>query len=121
MPQWDDGFIDVDELYEAQKKIGGKLSRAEIKDVIWEVDDDRDGSSMADYLTVSRTQNDECVLCHHTTMRHHAPPPCASAARCSRGPLLTLAYGFEPKRFYAIVEFLLMDRDCLERSRSTRR
>ena len=78
----DDGYIDVDELYEAQKKLGGKLSLAEVRDVIWEVDDDMDGRlSMQDYLTCyRRTQTDE--------------------------------YGFEPKRFYSIVEFLLMDRDC---------
>ena len=78
----DDGYIDVDELYEAQKKLGGKLSLSEVRDVIWEVDDDMDGRlSMQDYLTCyRRTQTDE--------------------------------YGFEPKRFYSIVEFLLMDRDC---------
>lgn len=78
----DDGYIDVEELYEAQKKIGGKLPLSEVRDIIWEVDDDMDGRlSMQDFLTCyRRTQTDE--------------------------------YGFEPKRFYSIVEFLLMDRDC---------
>ena len=78
----DDGYIDTEELYEAQKKIGGRLSRSEVEDIIWEVDDDMDGRlSMNDYLTTyRRTQTDE--------------------------------FGFEPKRFFSIVEFLLMDRDC---------
>lgn len=84
----DDGFIDVDELFEACRKIGGKLSREEIEDIIWEVDDDRDGKlSMADYLTTYRRSQ-------------------ADVGSSLPGS------GFQPKRFYAIVEFLLMDRDC---------
>ena len=77
-----DGYIDVDEVFEAVKKIGGTLSRSEIEDAMWEIDDDMDGKlSMADYLTTyRRSQNDE--------------------------------FGFEPRRFFSIVEFLLMDRDC---------
>jgi hypothetical protein len=77
----EDGYIDVDELYEAQRKIGGRLSRAEVRDVMWEVDDNRTGRlTMDEYLTAyRRSQADES--------------------------------GFEPKRFYSIVEFLLMDRD----------
>ena len=78
----DDNYIDADELYEACRKLGGKLSREEINDVIWEVDDDRNGLlSWNDYLTIYRRSRDDEL-------------------------------GFEPKRFYAIVEFLLMDRDC---------
>ena len=78
----DDGYIDTEELYEAQKKLGGRLSRHEVEDIIWEVDDDMDGRlSMNDYLTTyRRSQSDE--------------------------------EGFEPRRFFSIVEFLLMDRDC---------
>ena len=77
----DDGYIDVDELYEAQRKMGGKLSKDEVRDVIWEVDDNMSGRlSMSEFLTVYR--------------RAHADES-----------------GFEPKRFWSIVEFLLMDRD----------
>mmetsp|Transcript_37784 Transcript_37784/g.99920 ORF Transcript_37784/g.99920 Transcript_37784/m.99920 type:complete len:440 (-) Transcript_37784:144-1463(-) len=78
----DDGHVDADDLYEAQKRIGGKLDRDEVRDILWEVDDSMSGRlSMADYMmTYKRLQADES--------------------------------GFEPKRFYSIVEFLLMDRDC---------
>lgn len=78
----EDGYIDTDELFEAQKRIGGKLSKQEVRDVIWEVDDNMTGRlSMNDYLT--------------TYKRSHLDES-----------------GFEPKRFWSIVEFLLMDRDC---------
>jgi calmodulin len=78
----EDGYIDVEELFEAQKRIGGKLTRQEVREVLWEVDDNMSGRlSLSDYLTTyKRSQLDES--------------------------------GFEPKRFYSIVEFLLMDRDC---------
>ena len=78
----EDGYIDVEELYEAQKKIGGTLTKDEVRDVVWEVDDNMTGKlDMGQYLTAyRRSQMDES--------------------------------GFEPKRFWAIVEFLLMDRDC---------
>ena len=48
-----DGFIDVEDLDEAQRKIGGLLEKREVTDIIWEVDDDSDGRlSFGDYLTV---------------------------------------------------------------------
>ena len=77
----EDGYIDVDELFEAQRRIGGTLTKEEVRDVMWEVDDNMSGRlSMNDYLmTYRRSQVDES--------------------------------GFEPKRFFSIVEFLLMDRD----------
>ena len=82
----DDGYIDVDELHEAVSKLdkreSGKLSRSEIEDVIWEVDDDRDGK-----LSMAD------YLTSYRRTQHDE-------------------YGFEPKRFHSIVEFLLMDRDC---------
>lgn len=60
----DDGFIDVDEIFAASQKLGGNLTREEIVDVVWEVDDDRDGRlSMSDYLTTyRRSANDESGL-----------------------------------------------------------
>ena len=78
----EDGYIDVEELYEAQKGLGGKLSKDEVYDIIWEVDDEMTGKlDWKQFLTTYyRSQTDES--------------------------------GFEPRRFYSIVEFLLMDRDC---------
>ena len=86
----DDGYIDADEVYEAQKKLGGHLTRKEVNDVIWEVDDDMDGKlSLQDYLTTYRRARDD-----EATAREKGDE------------------SFEPRRFYSIVEFLLMDRDC---------
>ena len=88
----DDGYIDVDELYEAQKKIGGKLSMQEVRDVIWEVDDDMDGRlSMQDYLTsYRRTQVCVCV-CLMPSSSSSTPPPCIRTRSLFARPSVSLA------------------------------
>ena len=146
----DDGFIDAEELHEAQTKIGGRLSREEVEDIIWEVDDDRDGKlSMEDYLsTYHRAQvsmpSPPSALAPPPVARgarwrphqpsRHVPSPLLQPVRFARmprpppprsNPLQLVGSphcppadtqadtdGFEPRRFYSIVEFLLMDRDC---------
>jgi hypothetical protein len=74
----DDGYIDVDELFEAIKKIRGSLTHAEIADVVWEVDDDRDGKlSMQDYLsTYRRSQADESGFEPKVTARQRQQEGC---------------------------------------------
>ena len=78
----EDGVLDANEVYEAQKGIGGTLGKDEVAEILWEVDDERDGKlDWKQFVTAYyRSQRDEG--------------------------------GFQPKRFYSIVEFLLMDRDC---------
>ena len=76
-----DGFVDIPELYAGQHALGGHLTKEQVVDLMWEVDDDMDGKlSMEDFIEAFyRSQKD------HT--------------------------GFEPRRFYFMVEFFLMDRD----------
>ena len=76
-----DGAIDYIDVYHAQRKVGGHLGREECHDMLWEVDDDLDGG-------------------------------------LSLGDFLTSYFrsqkdesGYDPKRLYAVVEFLLIDKD----------
>ena len=76
-----DGYVDVDELHAGQLTVQGHLTKQDVADLLWEVDDDMDGRlSLEDFIgAFYRSQKD-------TT-------------------------GFEPRRFYFMVEFFLMDRD----------
>ena len=76
-----DGMIDANELHAATARLGGTLTLRQVRDIIWEVDDDLNGKLSWDEFE-------------------------AAYFRCQID-----ATGFAPRRFFFIAEFLLMDRD----------
>lgn len=47
-----DGYVDCDEIYAAQRQVQGQLTMAQVKDLMWEVDDDMDGKlSLEDFIS----------------------------------------------------------------------
>lgn len=76
-----DGKIDAEDLGSVLKQLGYQTKRSEIHDMIWEIDDDCD----------------KCVNWHEFQAMFY---------RC-RGDKT----GYEPRRFFNVVEFLLNDKD----------
>ena len=76
-----DGYVDGPELWRAQHALGGKLSPQQAADIVWEQDDDLDGALS------------------WAEFRH-------GYYRAQRD-----GSGFVARRFFILVDFLLMDRD----------
>lgn len=76
-----DGKIDAEELEQVFKQLTHKCKKADIEDMIWEVDDDCDKAvSWAEFQAMfTRCRNDKS--------------------------------GYEPRRLYNVVEFLMNDKD----------
>jgi hypothetical protein len=77
-----DGLIDAADLASILRRLGYEPAEGEVEDIIWEVDDDRDGGlTWEEFSTLyERVRND--------------------------------SYGMEPHRLYTLVEFLMFDLDA---------
>mmetsp|Transcript_31451 Transcript_31451/g.68749 ORF Transcript_31451/g.68749 Transcript_31451/m.68749 type:complete len:204 (-) Transcript_31451:562-1173(-) len=77
-----DKKIDAEELFEYLKFLGHKCKKAEVEDMIWEVDEDCDRCVAWDEFKTMfyRVRNDKS--------------------------------GFEPRRLFNVVEFMMHDKDC---------
>mmetsp|Transcript_10470 Transcript_10470/g.43354 ORF Transcript_10470/g.43354 Transcript_10470/m.43354 type:complete len:171 (-) Transcript_10470:2751-3263(-) len=77
-----DGKIDAEELFSLFKWLNHKTSKFEVEDIIWEVDDD--GDKCINWLEFQ-----------------------AMYRRCRND-----SSGFEPRRLFNVVEFLMTDKDA---------
>jgi len=73
--------IDVEDLWGALKFLGHKCKKQDVEDMIWEIDEDRDGA----------VSWDECRSAFYR-VKHDKE-------------------GWEPRRFFNIVEFMMHDKD----------
>lgn len=77
-----DNFVDVDEISAAFQKLGMKIGRDRVRDMVWEVDEDMDGGLVFNEFK-------------------------AMYARVLRD-----ASGCEPRGLFSLIDFLVLDRDC---------
>merc|ERR1712087_49114 len=76
-----DKRVDAEELWSNLKFLGSKLKRTEVDDMIWEIDEDRDGC----------VSWEECKAAYYRVKDDRE--------------------GWEPRRFFNVVEFMMHDKD----------